>query len=285
MTSHNQSFQSPTPKSAASYPFTESKVLASFSPRRSPQSLTRERRLRQVLPQAVASKPVDNAQNSTMDTDSDPFSRFLMAVNNRGERRFKATSFCELVDNEQNFATDIESDPFSPRRTATNQIEEDSSALTSTPTSAESDSAHSPTNEEEEETECKKSNKRSVVKSDMVLRKRARTSYLTSPQRAKKAKLEDQVLILTSRNEIRETIASETRAKENNFLLHNRHFFMPLLPESNYITKLLETPQGQSLSGEEIAYQEVNCQPEGSVIPFALYFSSQLLMKKALPLS
>lgn len=44
----------------------------------------------------------------------------------------------------------------------------------------------------------------------------------------------------TARNEIRNAIATETAAKRSAFFIAKKDFFLPLLPESNYISRLIE---------------------------------------------
>jgi len=64
----------------------------------------------------------------------------------------------------------------------------------------------------------------------------------------------------TARARVREEIATKTKAKRDAYLLHHKEHFMPLLPETNYITKLEE-------SGEKtqsvIPHQRLLTQPQG----------------------
>lgn len=67
----------------------------------------------------------------------------------------------------------------------------------------------------------------------------------------------------TSRARIRDEIAAQTLVKQNNFLLHNKDFFLPLLPETNYIKKLEVLQENGALSGKEVLHDEIDTQPKG----------------------
>jgi len=64
----------------------------------------------------------------------------------------------------------------------------------------------------------------------------------------------------TARTRVRDEIATKTKAKRDAYLLHHKEHFMPLLPETNYITKLEK-------SGEKtqnvVPHQQLLTQPQG----------------------
>ena len=68
----------------------------------------------------------------------------------------------------------------------------------------------------------------------------------------------------TVRNEVRQSIATETAGRRVNFFVAKKEFFLPLLPESNHIKKLVE--QHESKPERDIAifpYEVVDKQPLG----------------------
>jgi SWI/SNF-related matrix-associated actin-dependent regulator of chromatin subfamily A member 5 len=74
--------------------------------------------------------------------------------------------------------------------------------------------------------------------------------------------------VLTERMAVRQEIASMTMAKRNQFFIEKKDFFLPLLPPSNYITKLAD--KHEALSPEEkgkvpssIPYEQLEAQPRG----------------------
>ncbi|KAF2103137.1 hypothetical protein NA57DRAFT_28830, partial [Rhizodiscina lignyota] len=67
----------------------------------------------------------------------------------------------------------------------------------------------------------------------------------------------------TSRSQIRHEIATQTLAKKNNWLLHNKALFLPLLPDDNHIRKLETLMERSELSGQEVPHGDINQQPEG----------------------
>lgn len=69
--------------------------------------------------------------------------------------------------------------------------------------------------------------------------------------------------VISSRALTRAKIESETRAKEKNFFLHNKDFFLPLLPNKNYIAELVDEQFESSLPGKEIPFEELETQPAG----------------------
>jgi SWI/SNF-related matrix-associated actin-dependent regulator of chromatin subfamily A member 5 len=63
----------------------------------------------------------------------------------------------------------------------------------------------------------------------------------------------------TARNRLREEIAQKTKAKANNFLVAHKDYFLPLLPPTNHVSKLLTTHDAQPI----VPYEELKAQPEG----------------------
>jgi hypothetical protein len=82
----------------------------------------------------------------------------------------------------------------------------------------------------------------------------------------------------TARNEIRETISRETAVKRANFYVAKKDYFLPLLPESNNINRLLEARNAAGQQGDEdltIPYEALEKQPHGWV--FSVLTSSKLI--------
>ena len=72
----------------------------------------------------------------------------------------------------------------------------------------------------------------------------------------------------TVRNAIRQSIASDTAAKRAKFFIAKKDFFLPLLPEHNHVSKLMEQyhqiPSRGSENEVSIAeYEELGQQPKG----------------------
>ena len=74
----------------------------------------------------------------------------------------------------------------------------------------------------------------------------------------------------TARNEIRDSIATETAGKRAKFFVAKKEYFLPLLPESNHISRLVEQHgQAQAAQGADdhtdmaVAYEVLETQPKG----------------------
>lgn len=72
----------------------------------------------------------------------------------------------------------------------------------------------------------------------------------------------------TARNEIRDAIATKTAAKRSAFFIAKKDFFLPLLPESNYISRLLEKgdhsqPDLDNDTDSTVPYEAIEIQPKG----------------------
>ena len=71
----------------------------------------------------------------------------------------------------------------------------------------------------------------------------------------------------TARNEIRDIIAIETASKRANFLVAKKEYFLPLLPQSNYISRLVEErKQSEQVEDLSIAYEAIQHQPQGYIM-------------------
>ncbi|GAB7350777.1 hypothetical protein MBLNU459_g1319t1 [Dothideomycetes sp. NU459] len=66
----------------------------------------------------------------------------------------------------------------------------------------------------------------------------------------------------TARNRVRENIATSTKARRDAFLIHNQDYFLPLLPQINYVSKLVQKqPPGIEMTAvpnKQITTQPVN---------------------------
>ncbi|KAJ8109992.1 hypothetical protein OPT61_g7048 [Boeremia exigua] len=63
----------------------------------------------------------------------------------------------------------------------------------------------------------------------------------------------------TARTRLRNEIARESKAKANNFLIANKAYFLPLLPASNHVSKLVATHNAKPI----VEYEELQEQPKG----------------------
>ncbi len=72
----------------------------------------------------------------------------------------------------------------------------------------------------------------------------------------------------TARNEIRDAIATETAGKRSTFFIAKKDYFLPLLPESNYISRLAEKSDciESNGSGSTVQYESIDVQPKGWVM-------------------
>ena len=71
-----------------------------------------------------------------------------------------------------------------------------------------------------------------------------------------------------ARNAIRSSIASDTAAKRAKFFVAKKDFFLPLLPEHNYISKLVDQHRQASFAGSDdraavVEYEYLTQQPKG----------------------
>ncbi len=63
----------------------------------------------------------------------------------------------------------------------------------------------------------------------------------------------------TARTRLRKEIANKSKAKANNFLIANKDYFLPLLPNNNYISKLAANNEAKPI----VEYEELDEQPQG----------------------
>ncbi|THY64205.1 hypothetical protein D6C99_00299 [Aureobasidium pullulans] len=98
-----------------------------------------------------------------------------------------------------------------------------------------------------------------VMDSDMI------TDEVASPKA--RAKAPRVVKTDTVRNRVRDDIATTTRAKRDAFLVHHKDYFLPLLPSSNYISKLLAEGTHQ----EYVPFTPMSKQPAGVVATMKPY--------------
>ncbi|KAF2645967.1 ISWI chromatin-remodeling complex ATPase ISW2 [Massarina eburnea CBS 473.64] len=71
----------------------------------------------------------------------------------------------------------------------------------------------------------------------------------------------------SARVRLRADIARKTKAKANNFLVANKDYFLPLLPEHNYVSRLLAKKE----HGPIVEYESLKQQPEGVVATMKPY--------------
>ena len=69
----------------------------------------------------------------------------------------------------------------------------------------------------------------------------------------------------TARNEVRNAIASQTTAKRASFFVAKKDYFLPLLPEGNHITRLVEQHKHSDSSDDTatVPYEALTKQPTG----------------------
>ena len=68
----------------------------------------------------------------------------------------------------------------------------------------------------------------------------------------------------TARSEIRQSIATETQGKRDNFFVAKKDFFLPLLPENNHVKKLVDQHESKAEHDATIVpYEAIDKQPHG----------------------
>jgi len=90
-------------------------------------------------------------------------------------------------------------------------------------------------------------------------RKYRRRSTQTPKQKAQTA---DSSAHKTARSEIRDEIATETTARRARFFVAKKDFFLPLLPEGNFVQRLVDQHGDQDLG---VPYEAIEKQPVGLV--------------------
>ncbi|KAF3033323.1 hypothetical protein E8E12_003832 [Didymella heteroderae] len=63
----------------------------------------------------------------------------------------------------------------------------------------------------------------------------------------------------TTRARLRDEIARQSKAKANNFLIANKDYFLPLLPNNNYVSNLVSNHTAKPI----VEYEEIKEQPKG----------------------
>lgn len=89
---------------------------------------------------------------------------------------------------------------------------------------------------------------------------------MPTPRRApKRLPAQRNAFAQTARNEIRDIIATETTAKRARFFVAKKDYFLPLLPESNYVQRLVEqrAEKYPGVEEREVPYQPLSEQPQG----------------------
>lgn len=151
-----------------------------------------------------------------------------------------------------NSASDIESD-FSQAST-----DEESNSTPPSPLTPKIDAtADTITNNEEVIEGLRRSGRvrKTRVESIYPHRKQLATHKISKPK--------TKITLISARNKLRATIELQTRSKENNFLVYNRDYFFPLLPEVNYISKLIASEDETMAIGKVIPFEELDFQPVG----------------------
>ncbi|KAF1993674.1 hypothetical protein P154DRAFT_625278 [Amniculicola lignicola CBS 123094] len=95
--------------------------------------------------------------------------------------------------------------------------------------------------------------KDSILQSDTVLHPPQRSSS------ARHAPPSSRVKPDTARTRLRDNIAANTKARANHFMIANKDHFLPLLPEHNYIARLV----AKQAAAPIIEYKQLTDQPEG----------------------
>lgn len=83
--------------------------------------------------------------------------------------------------------------------------------------------------------------------------------YPPTPPSKRKSSAPSPRRLDTARARLRDEIARKTQTKANAFIVHHKDLFLPLLPESNYITKLIASGQPASVE----VYKRLPEQPKG----------------------
>lgn len=70
---------------------------------------------------------------------------------------------------------------------------------------------------------------------------------------------------MSARNEIRNEIATETARKRANFFVAKKDYFLPLLPETNHVKRLVDEHSHSEEGGKDLSipYEALEHQPQG----------------------
>ena len=97
-----------------------------------------------------------------------------------------------------------------------------------------------------------------------VLKKRKLSRGTQNQQQKDSIRVAAPIPQRTARNEIRDTIASKTAIHRASFFVSKKDYFLPLLPSSNYITKLAEQRSQDGKSEDlTVPYEAITTQPKG----------------------
>ena len=97
---------------------------------------------------------------------------------------------------------------------------------------------------------------------DKPARKKRKISSRTSKAVLLKPSPKNSTPQQTARNELRNYVNTETAGKRATFFMAKKDLFLPLLPENNYIQKLL-SQRGKDAVHNEVEYQVIEKQPDG----------------------
>jgi len=227
-------------------------ILAKFGPRSSADSAAKLRRAssqQQVSRQAeTATKPADN-KRSTSATSTSAHSATPEPVSDGRQQRPTRRSTASKGASEANSET--------PAREGPSDASEDELAQ---PARNQRGSAR--IHAKVEELKMEKSRRQREKEGSLRRGTRDRktrileSDMMGSPPPAKRRappKMD------TARNRLREDIAKQSKARSNNFLVANKDYFLPLLPTSNQITKLVNSHDAKPI----IEYEELVEQPKG----------------------
>jgi hypothetical protein len=93
------------------------------------------------------------------------------------------------------------------------------------------------------------------------------TTQTWQPKKATHGKLSEKQSAtfarLASKKDLKRQILDAARAKEDKFLVHNKDAFLRLLPEVNYIQKLLINRSTSEESIGQVPFEQLAVQPEG----------------------
>ncbi|KAF2752986.1 hypothetical protein EJ05DRAFT_228537 [Pseudovirgaria hyperparasitica] len=92
-------------------------------------------------------------------------------------------------------------------------------------------------------------------------RRKTKTILISDTMRPKRTKHGMVAKANTARNRVRQDIEMNTIKRRDQFLLEHQSYFKPLLPHSNYITKLSHTAGGNA--PDTFTYEELDKQPAG----------------------
>lgn len=98
-----------------------------------------------------------------------------------------------------------------------------------------------------------------------VTRKKRIQKSRSQPKITIKPSVPDARVLKTERQELREYVNTETAGKRSNFFVAKRDLFLPLLPESNHVQRLVAQQRRPGKEGEDLSvpYRVIEKQPAG----------------------